>query len=66
MAWRDKPFECFRCGWQGMKTPSDEDICPECGANLVRRTWLDTWGVTLLILGVVVAMVLFVAYFGAR
>lgn len=62
--WRAKPFECFVCGWQGMHTPSEEDICPECGSNMTRRTWLDTWGRTLLILGIVLAAVLFVAYFG--
>jgi hypothetical protein len=31
-----------------------------------RRSWLDTWGRTILILSVVVATVLFVAYFGQR
>lgn len=66
MRWlRDKPFECPLCGWQGLQTPREVDICPECGADLWRRTWLDTWGVTLVILGVVVAAVLFVAFFGA-
>jgi hypothetical protein len=61
--WRDKAHECPLCGWQGMAEPSDP-ICPECGEPMTRRTWLDTWGLTLLILGVVVAAVLFVAYFG--
>jgi hypothetical protein len=28
------------------------------------RSWMDTWGLTLLILGVVAATVMFVAYFG--
>ncbi|MBI2807364.1 MAG: hypothetical protein HYX68_20475 [Planctomycetes bacterium] len=62
--WRDKPHECPRCGWQGLRPITDEVFCPECGCNLWRRTWLETWGLTLLILGVVVAVVLFVAYFG--
>jgi hypothetical protein len=44
--------------------PGDDAICPECGSNMFRRSWIDTWGLTLLILGVVVAAVLFVAYFG--
>jgi hypothetical protein len=48
-----------------MHTPSDEDFCPECSANMARRTWLDTWGVTLLVLSFVLATVLFVAYFGS-
>ena len=32
------------------------------GEPMLRRSWLDTWGVTLLILGIVAATVLFVAY----
>jgi len=65
MNWRDEPYECPDCGWQGSCTigPDQDKICPECGANTVRRTWLATWGFTLLILGVVVFAVLFVGYF---
>ena len=33
---------------------------------MVRRSWRDTWGVTLVILGLVVGAVLFVGYFGHR
>jgi hypothetical protein len=65
--WRDKAYECPLCGWQGMCEPSpplQDATCPECGALMTPRSWLDTWGLTLLILGVVVAAVLFVAYFG--
>jgi hypothetical protein len=61
--WRDKPFECNSCGWQGMQRPREVDICPECGADLIRRTWLETWGLALLILSAVLGVVLFVAYF---
>ena len=64
MAWRDKPYECPQCGWQGMMSPSpplNDATCPECGTLMTRRTWLDTWGLTLLIMAVVVAAVLFVA-----
>lgn len=62
--WGKKTFECHVCGWQGMQQPRAENICPECGSDLTRRSWMDTWGVTILILGVVVAVVMFVAYFG--
>ena len=65
--WGDKPYECSRCGWQGMLAPSkplNDAICPECSELMTPRSWLDTWGLTLLILGVVTAAVLFVAYFG--
>ena len=62
--WRQKAHECPLCGWQGMREPAwwGYADCPECGEHLVRRTWMDTWGLTLLILGIVVATVLFVAY----
>lgn len=66
MGWRDKAYVCAICGWHGMCSPmasSSEAVCPECGAAMLPRTWRDTWGVTFLILGVVVATVLFVAYF---
>ena len=65
--WRDKPYECPLCGWQGMLEPSpplNDAPCPDCGTLMTPRSWRDTWGLTLLILGVVVATVLFVAYFG--
>lgn len=60
--WRDRAHECPRCGWQGMRDPGNAE-CPECGDLLERRSWLDTWGLTLLILGIVAATVLFVAFF---
>jgi hypothetical protein len=46
-----------------MAEPGDP-VCPECGEVLVRRSWRDTWGLTLLILGVVLAVVLIAAYAG--
>jgi ribosomal protein L37AE/L43A len=66
MAWRDEPYECPVCSWQGSRAfgPDQDAICPECGSNMVRRSWLDTWGLTLLIFSVVIALVLFVGYFG--
>jgi hypothetical protein len=62
--WRAKAYECPLCGWQGMAEPTPPPDCPECGESLVRRSWRDTWGVTLLILGIVVAVVLIAAYAG--
>ena len=62
--WRDRPHECPLCGWQGMREPSESEAprCSECDTLLQQRSWTDTWGLTLLILGAVVAAVLFVAY----
>lgn len=62
--WRNKAFECPECGWQGTAPPAEAPPCPECGAPMFRRSWSDTWGLTLLILASVVTLVLFVAYFG--
>jgi hypothetical protein len=65
--WRKKSYECLTCGWQGMREPSpplNDAACPECGEPMTPRSWTDTWGLTLLILGVVVGAVMFVAYFG--
>lgn len=65
--WRDKAYECMLCGWQGMcepEPPFGDAPCPECGDRMLPRPWLDTWGRALLILSVVAATVLFVAYFG--
>jgi hypothetical protein len=67
MSWFDRPYACPICGWQGMLEPTpplNDAICPECGELLRPRTWMDTWGLAILILGIVVAVVLFVAYFG--
>ena len=64
---RAKAYECPACGWQGMSDPappSHETPCPECGEPMKRRSWLETWGLTLVILSVVAATVLFVAYVG--
>ena len=61
--WRHKSYECPECGWQGMCEPLNAN-CPDCGEALIRRSWWDTWGLALLILGIVLATVLFVAYFG--
>ncbi|MBI3823431.1 MAG: hypothetical protein HY289_12245, partial [Planctomycetes bacterium] len=63
--WRQRSYECPMCGWQGMCEPS-APTCPDCGDDLERRSWLDTWGLTLLVLGIVVATVLFVAFAGGR
>jgi hypothetical protein len=64
--WRAKAFECPMCGWQGMAEPTQwgDAECPECSERMTRRSWRDTWGLTLVILGVVLAAVCFVAYFG--
>ena len=65
--WLAKPYACPECGWQGMLDPippHGDAECPECGTLLAPRTWMETWGLTLVILGIVVAVVLFVAYLG--
>lgn len=67
LGWGDKPYECSLCGWQGMLEPTppvNDAFCPECGTRMMPRSWTSTWGVTLLILAIVVATVFFVAYFG--
>jgi hypothetical protein len=44
--------------------PLNDALCPECGTLMTPRTWADTWGRTIVVLALVVAAVLFVAYFG--
>ena len=63
---RAKAHECPECGWQGMAEPGAEVLCPECGEPARRRSWLDTWGLTLLVLSVVAAIVLLVAFVGQQ
>ena len=65
MAWRDKPYECDLCGWQGMLAPTpplNEAFCPDCCTRLLPRSSRDTCGLTLFILVIVVATLLFLAY----
>jgi hypothetical protein len=65
--WRAKPYACPDCAWQGMMLPVPpfgDAQCPECGAWMAPRTWAETWGLTLIILGSVVVAVLFVAFAG--
>lgn len=64
--WRARAHECPECGWQGMAEPTPTPDCPECGELMARRSWRDTWGLTLLILGIVVAVVLIAAFAGQR
>ncbi len=66
MSWHDKAYECPVCGWQGMREPTPplmDATCPECGTLMQPRSWRDTWGLTIVILGIVVLVVLFVGYF---
>ena len=67
--WYRRAYECPWCGWQGMCEPAAPLVdaeCPECGEMMPPRSWMDTWGRTLIILGVVAVVVLFVGYFGRR
>jgi hypothetical protein len=40
----------------------DAAPCPQCGVSLYPLTWVQTWGVALLLIGACVALVLAVAF----
>ena len=58
-------YACHVCGWQGSLEPTEPGggaMCENCGVLVHPTAWGSTWGVTLLILGAVVGLVLLVAY----
>ena len=56
----EKPYRCGVCRWQGQLEPidaGDAAPCPQCGIYLYPLTWMQTWGIALLMIGGTVAMV---------
>ncbi len=61
----ERSYACHVCGWQGSLVPSepgDGALCDSCGVLLYPRTWRDTWGTSLLWIGIAIAAVIVVVY----
>jgi hypothetical protein len=59
------PYSCHVCKWSGtaeVTEPGDGAMCPNCGVLLYPRAWGETWGLTILIIGVTLGLVALVAY----
>jgi DNA-directed RNA polymerase subunit RPC12/RpoP len=56
---RELSYRCSVCRWQGQLEPvdaGDAAPCPDCGVYLYPLTWVQTWGVALVLVGVGVAV----------
>lgn len=50
---RELSYRCVVCRWQGTLEPLDAGNaapCPNCGVYLYPLSWLQTWGVALLLI----------------
>lgn len=66
MAARARSYRCAVCRWQGTAEPfdfGDTAPCPNCGVYLYPLSWMQTWGIAILMivasLGVVAAAAVF-------
>jgi hypothetical protein len=49
-----RSYRCEVCRWQGQLEPEDAGDaapCPQCGVYLYPLTWVQTWGLALLLIG---------------
>ena len=47
-------YRCSVCRWQGQLEPidaGDASPCPNCGVFLYPQSWMQTWGMALLLIG---------------
>ena len=62
---RQLSYQCEVCRWQGQLEPVDAGNaapCPQCGVYLYPRSWAQTWGLVLLIVGACLGLIFAVAY----
>jgi hypothetical protein len=58
---RTRSYRCAVCQWQGCMEPidpGDAAPCPNCGVYLYPLSWVQTWGVVLLLITLCVGGVL--------
>lgn len=62
----ERSYRCAVCRWQGSLVPSDAGDaapCPQCGVYLYPLTWVQTWGLALLMVTACLGFVLLAAAF---
>ena len=62
---RGRSYRRPECGWQGRAAAvdaGDAAPCPQCGVYLYPLSWMQTWGVALIIMALVAGGLIAVAY----
>jgi hypothetical protein len=55
-----RSYRCTVCRWQGQLEPfdaGDAAPCPNCGVYLYPLSWVQTWGVALVMIGAALGVV---------
>jgi uncharacterized paraquat-inducible protein A len=63
---RERSYRCTVCGWQGRAEPLDAGEaapCPQCGVYLYPLSWVQTWGLALVIMLATAGVLVVVASF---
>ena len=61
MSQRERSYQCRVCQWQGLLEPvdpGDAAPCPQCGVYLYPMSWMQTWGLAILLIAGTAGLVL--------
>jgi len=54
----ERTYRCSVCRWQGQLEPidaGDAAPCPQCGVYLYPLSWMQTWGLALVLIATTLA-----------